>query len=60
MKEYRQRERDEIRLRREAKKNGNYYVPDEPKLAFVVRIRGWVQPSSISLHKVASILLSQY
>jgi hypothetical protein len=40
VKEYRQRERDEIRLRREAKKNGNYYIPDEPRLALVVRIRG--------------------
>ena len=40
VKEYRQRERDEIRLKREARKCGNYYVPDEPKLAFVIRIRG--------------------
>lgn len=40
VKEYRQRERDEIRLRREAKKNNNYYIPDESKLAFVIRIRG--------------------
>ncbi len=40
VKEYRNRERDELRLKREAKKDGNYYVPAEPKLAFVVRIRG--------------------
>jgi len=39
-KEYRTAERDEIRLRREAKKEGGYYVPAEPKLAFVIRIRG--------------------
>ena len=32
--------RDRIRLKREARKCGNYYVPDEPKLAFVIRIRG--------------------
>jgi len=38
--EYRTRERDEIRLRRQAKLAGNFYVPSEAKLAFVVRIRG--------------------
>lgn len=27
-------------LKRDAKKAGNFYVPEEPKLAFVVRIRG--------------------
>merc|ERR1719334_1719946 len=40
VKEYRAKERDEIRLAREAKKHGNFYVPSEPKLAFVMRIRG--------------------
>merc|ERR1711963_717731 len=40
VKEYQTRERDELRLTREAKKEGNYYVPAEPKLAFVIRIRG--------------------
>merc|ERR1712177_102986 len=40
VKEYRDRERDELRLTREAKKSGNFYVPAEPKLAFVMRIRG--------------------
>lgn len=29
-----------MRLRREAKKAGNFYVPAEPRLVFVVRIRG--------------------
>ncbi|KAL3069479.1 hypothetical protein niasHS_018204 [Heterodera schachtii] len=38
--EYRQKQRQLIALKREAKKVGNYYVPDEPKLAFVVRIKG--------------------
>merc|ERR1712226_1018301 len=38
-------ERDEIRLRREARKEGNYYVPGDPKLAFVMRIRGINQVS---------------
>lgn len=27
-------------MARQARKNGNFYVPDEPKLAFVMRIRG--------------------
>merc|ERR1712019_172559 len=40
VKEYRDRERDELRLFREAKKSGNFYVASEPKLAFVIRIRG--------------------
>jgi len=44
-KEYQDQERDEIRLRREAKKEGNYYVGAEPKLAFVMRIRGINQVS---------------
>jgi len=38
--EYRRLQRTEVQLKREAKKVGNFYVPDEPKLAFVVRIRG--------------------
>lgn len=40
VKEYRLRERDQVRLRRQAKSNGNFYIPPEPKLAFVIRIRG--------------------
>merc|ERR1712088_51841 len=43
--EYRNKEREEIRLRREARKEGNYYVPGDPKLAFVMRIRGINQVS---------------
>merc|ERR1712010_172693 len=39
-KEYQDQERDEIRLRREARKDGNYYVPADARLAFVMRIRG--------------------
>merc|ERR1712018_346974 len=45
IKEYRLKERDGIRLNREAKKEGNYYVPAEPKLALVIRIRGINQVS---------------
>lgn len=40
VKEYRQKERDEIRMSRQARNKGNFYVPAEPKLAFVMRIRG--------------------
>merc|ERR1712189_151012 len=44
-KEYRAKERDEIRLRRMAKRDGNFYVPAEAKLAFVIPIRGVNQVS---------------
>lgn len=40
VKEYRIKERDEIRLARQARTRGNYYIPGEAKLAFVIRIRG--------------------
>ncbi|KAK0523805.1 60S ribosomal protein L7 [Tilletia horrida] len=40
VKEYRQREREEVRLRRLAKSKGEFYVPAEPKVVFVIRLRG--------------------
>ncbi|XP_003703043.1 ribosomal protein L7 [Megachile rotundata] len=40
VREYRRKERDEIRLMRQAKNRGNYYIPGEARLAFVIRIRG--------------------
>lgn len=40
VKEYRAVRADEVRLHRVAKKNGSFYVPAEPKLIFVIRIRG--------------------
>ncbi|PFX26687.1 60S ribosomal protein L7-like [Stylophora pistillata] len=40
VKEYRQQEKDEIRMKRMARKHANFYVPAEAKLAFVIRIRG--------------------
>ncbi|KAF2473051.1 60S ribosomal protein L7 [Lindgomyces ingoldianus] len=40
VKEYRDAEREKIRLSREAKRSGEFYVPAESKLAFVVRIKG--------------------
>jgi len=38
--EYRKQEADLIRLKREAKAANGFYVEDEPKLAFVIRLRG--------------------
>lgn len=38
--EYRKHKRTELALKREAEKSGNFYVPNEPKLAFVIRIKG--------------------
>ncbi|KAF9075111.1 ribosomal protein L30, ferredoxin-like fold domain-containing protein [Rhodocollybia butyracea] len=40
VKEYRAREKDEIRLKRAARNTGDFYVPAQPKVYFVVRIRG--------------------
>lgn len=40
VKEYRDAEREKIRLTRLSKQDGTYYVPGEPKLVFVVRIKG--------------------
>jgi large subunit ribosomal protein L7e len=40
VKEYRDAEREKIRLHRLAKSDGTFYVPAEAKLAFVVRIKG--------------------
>ena len=40
VKEYRDYEREQIRLARVAKSEGSYYVPAQPKLVFVTRIKG--------------------
>lgn len=40
VKEYRIKEKDQIRLSRQAKSQASFYVPEEAKLAFVVRIKG--------------------
>ena len=40
VKAYQAKEREEIRLKRAARTNGDFYVPAEPKVYFVVRIRG--------------------
>lgn len=55
VKEYRTAEADEVRLRRQAKQAGNFYVPAEAKLAFVVRIRG-INGLSPKVRKVLQLL----
>lgn len=40
MKEYRDQTNSLVRARRQARTAGNFNVPDEPKVAFVMRIRG--------------------
>jgi hypothetical protein len=42
VKEYRDQEREKIRLSRAAKQNDSFYIPAEEKLVFVVRIKGSV------------------
>jgi len=44
-KENQDQECDNTRLRREVRKKGSYYVPGDPKFAFVMRIRGVNQVS---------------
>lgn len=55
VKEYRQIEKTNVLLRRQAKSTGNYYVPAEPKLAFVVRIRGIIGVSP-KVRKILQLL----
>jgi len=40
VREYKKQEQDLVRLRRVARRTKNFYVPAQPKLAFVVRTRG--------------------
>jgi len=40
VKQYRDQEADLVRLKRAARKAGTFYVEDEPKLMFVMRLRG--------------------
>jgi large subunit ribosomal protein L7e len=40
VKEYRDAERERIRLARVAKQDGSFYIPAEAKLIFVIRIKG--------------------
>ena len=45
----------EIRMARMAREAGNFYVPAEPKLAFVIRIRG-INGVSPKVRKVLQLL----
>uniref|UniRef100_A0A8C9BKC9 Ribosomal protein L7 n=1 Tax=Phocoena sinus TaxID=42100 RepID=A0A8C9BKC9_PHOSS len=54
-KEYRQMYRTEIRMARMARKAGNFHVPAEPKLTFVIRIRG-ISGVSPKVRKVLQLL----
>ncbi|KAG5286855.1 hypothetical protein AALO_G00019510 [Alosa alosa] len=54
-KEYKEMYRREVRLARTARKVGNFYVPAEPKLAFVIRIRG-INGVSPKVRKVLQLL----
>ncbi|KAN0140728.1 hypothetical protein V8E53_001172 [Lactarius tabidus] len=40
VKEYLSKEKEEIRLKRAARTSGDFYVPAQPKVYFVIRIRG--------------------
>jgi hypothetical protein len=40
VKEYLSKEKEEIRLKRAARTAGDFYVPAQPKVYFVIRIRG--------------------
>ena len=40
VKEYRDQEREKIRLNRLSKQEGTFYIPAEEKLVFVIRIKG--------------------
>uniref|UniRef100_A0A4D5R969 Large ribosomal subunit protein uL30 n=1 Tax=Scolopendra viridis TaxID=118503 RepID=A0A4D5R969_SCOVI len=53
--EYRRKERDEIRLARIARNRSSFYVPAEPRLAFVIRIRG-VNGVSPKVRKILQLL----
>ncbi|ELW71021.1 60S ribosomal protein L7 [Tupaia chinensis] len=54
-KEYRQMYRTEIRMARMARKAGDFYVPAEPKLTFVIRIRG-INGVSPKVQKILQLL----
>jgi hypothetical protein len=45
VKEYREAEREKIRLLRLSRKEGHYEVLAEPKVVFVIRIRGYAMIS---------------
>jgi len=55
VREYRTREKNEIRMKRQAKNSGNLFLSAEPKLAFVIRIRG-INNVSPKVKKILQLL----
>jgi len=55
VKEYRAKERSEVRLRRQAKNNGNFYIAPQSKMVFVIRIRG-INGVSPKVRKILQLL----
>jgi large subunit ribosomal protein L7e len=55
VKEYRARERSEVRLRRQAKNTGSFFIAPESKLLFVIRIRG-INNVSPKVKKILQLL----
>eukprot|EP00823_Brevimastigomonas_motovehiculus_P000061 TRINITY_DN10165_c0_g1_i1.p1 TRINITY_DN10165_c0_g1~~TRINITY_DN10165_c0_g1_i1.p1 ORF type:complete len:280 (-),score=72.30 TRINITY_DN10165_c0_g1_i1:70-909(-) len=55
VKEYRTKEKAEVRFRRQAKNVGNYYIPAEPTVVFVMRIRG-IMNVSPKVKKILELL----
>jgi len=55
VKEYRTRERADVRFKRQAKNNGNFYIAPQPKVLFVVRIRG-INNVSPKVKKILQLL----
>jgi len=49
VKEYLANEREQIRLKRAAREVGDFFVPAQAKVFFVIRIRGYVSPGTYKL-----------
>jgi len=60
VKEYKQMEKTAVRLRRQAKAKGNFYVPAEAKVAFVIRIRGIIGVSPKVQWWLVSLIIILY
>lgn len=50
-KEYEKADRELIKNKRDARKANNYFVPAQPKVAFVMRIRGYVYNCGIAMRQ---------
>jgi len=55
VKEYKARERQEIAFNRQAKNNGNFYVPPDAKVLLVIRVRG-INRVSPKVRKITQLL----